>query len=190
MFRMLVKRGFFYRLVMCKDKRNMELNQLLDKLCVNDKTILIDFFAAFSRVEYALKRSGYTTTNNRNAEANWPKFIKNNKSKFNSQSNQELILAVDYLLKFPAKQQVVTNGDLDFTEHHTTKEGPVLCRLYHCIRITRNNLFHGGKYPHGPVQDLSRNTKLIQNCLTVLKEIIELDQKVKHTFWETEQTTT
>lgn len=170
--------------VMCKDKTNMELSQLLNKLNIEDKALLLDFFAAYSRIEYALKRNEYTTTSNGNAEANWPKFIKNNKEEFNPNKNHKLKQAVDYLLSFPAQQQIIKNGNLDFTEHSTTIEGPSLYRLYHCIRITRNNLFHGGKYPLKYVKDLSRNKELIQNSLTVLKEIIELDQNVKNTFWE------
>ena len=151
---------------MCKEK-NMQPGKLIDKIGVKDKTILLDFIAAYSRIEYALKRNGYTITNDGNAEANWPKFVKDNKEKFNPERNDKLKLAVEYLLSSPAQQQIVLNGDLDFKEHPTTKEGPYLCRLYHCIRITRNNLFHGGKFPNKPVQDLSRNTEVIQNCLTI-----------------------
>jgi len=171
---------------MCKDKINMKPGKLLDKIGVKEKSILLDFFVTYSRIEYALKRNGYTTTNDGKAEADWTKFIKDNKEKFNSQRNVDLESAVDYLLSFPAQQQIISNGELDFVEHSSTKEGPSLYRLYHCIRIARNNLFHGGKYPNKPVEDLSRNTILIQNCLTCLEEIIELNQKIKNSFWETE----
>ena len=137
-------------------------------------------------MEYVLKRTNFTKTNSGDAEANWGKFISKYKSKFNPQKSKMLKQAVDYLLSFPAQKQIIKDGELDFVDHPGTKNGPDLCRIYHCIRITRNNLFHGGKFPHKPVADLSRNKTLIENCLIVLKEIIGLDQRIENVFWEIE----
>lgn len=162
----------------------MKTNKVLDKLKITNEEILLEFFIIYSRLEYALKRTNFTKTNDGDAEANWEKFISKNKSNFDSQKSERLKQAVDYLLSFPAQKQIIKDGKLDFVEHPGTKSGPELCRVYHCIRMTRNNLFHGGKFPYKPVKEPSRNKKLIESCLIVLKEIIELDKRIENMFWE------
>jgi hypothetical protein len=65
-------------------------------------------------------------------------------------------------------------------------EGGYLLRL---VRDTRNNLFHGGKYPSpdGPVNDqILRNSQLLQACFTILEKCRSLDGDVKHFFEEHE----
>lgn len=162
----------------------MKANNLLDELHLESRDILLEFFATYSRLEYALKRKQCTTSHDGRAEPDWCKFISENKNNFNTQKDTSLKKSVDYLLSFPAQQQIVKNGKLDFSESQETKIGSTLCRLYHCLRITRNNLFHGGKFPLRPISELSRNNDLIGHCLTVLKEITKLDPVVESYFWE------
>lgn len=162
------------------------MNKLLSDLKIDNSELLLEFLVAYSRTEYALKRAKFTTTDNGDAFPEWGQFISANKTKFNPDKNEKLKNAVEYLFEFPAKKQVIKDGQLDFTDHPDTQKGPELCRIYHCLRITRNNLFHGGKFPHGPEHDISRNKKLIENCLIALKEIVQLDQTVNNFFWEVE----
>ena len=162
----------------------MEAHNLLDELHLNNRETLLEFFATYSRLEYALKRKQCTKSNDGNAEPDWLKFISENKNNFDPEKNDILKKSVDYLLSFPAQKQIVKNGQLDFVVSPDTKSGPTLCRIYHCLRITRNNLFHGGKFPYKPVSELSRNNNLIRHCLIVLKEITKLDSSIESFFWE------
>jgi len=159
---------------------------ILDKLKIDNRENLLEFLVLDSRFEYALKRTNFTKTPKGYPEANWEKFISKNKKKFDPLKSEHLKMYVDYLLNFPSKKEVIENGDLFFVQDPNTHKGPVLCRLYHCIRITRNNLFHGGKFMNGPEPDLSRNKDLIENCIVVLNEILLLDKKVQSMFWELE----
>lgn len=164
----------------------MKANNLLDEMHLDSREILLEFFATYSRLEYALKRKQCTKSPDGKAEPDWLKFISENKINFNPQKDTCLEKSVDYLLSFSAQEQIVKDGQLDFAESQETQRGPTLCRLYHCLRITRNNLFHGGKFPFKPVSELSRNNDLIGHCLTVLNEITKLDPSVETYFWEIE----
>lgn len=169
---------------MCKKYTKMNTKKLLDELKIDNRETLLEFIVIYSRIEFALKRTNFTKTNNGDAEANWEKFISHIKSNFNPNKNEQLKNAVQYLLSFPTKKQILKNGNLDFVEHPGTKTGPEILRIYHCIRIVRNNLFHGGKFPQGPITDISRNSDLIENSITILKEFVSLDQNVHHFFIE------
>jgi len=170
-------------LIYCKDEKESSM-ELLKKLKIENEEILLIFLVLYSRIEYSLKRSGFYNTGKNAAEPNWGKYISSIKDNFNPIKNSNLKSATEFLLKFPAKVQIIDNNELDFEEHSTTKEGPDIFRIYHCIRITRNNLFHGGKFPKKPEIDISRNKELIKNCITVLEEFVELDKTVQSWFWE------
>lgn len=36
------------------------------------------------------------------------------------------------------------------------------------LKTVRNNLFHGGKYPDGPVEEIARNREILRASLVVL----------------------
>jgi len=163
------------------------MKKLLNKLKIPNEEKLLEFLVTYSRFEYSLKRTGYIKSTNGNAEANWESFISQIKDKFIPNNTDSLAKAVDYLLKFPAQQQIIKDGRLDFSEHSSTKEGSIALRLFHCIRITRNNLFHGGKFPYKPAPELARNSKLIEYSIIVLKEFVQLDPEVNEFFWEIEK---
>lgn len=42
------------------------------------------------------------------------------------------------------------------------------------LRTVRNNLFHGGKYPDGPVDEIPRNKAILGAALAVLEGCFEL----------------
>jgi hypothetical protein len=159
------------------------MKELFAKLNISNHETLLEFLVTYSRFEYALKRAGYTKNENGDAEANIEKFISDKKMNFSKKNNESLESAVNYLLSYPAEKQTIKDGKLGFGKHVGTTQGPDICRLYHCIRITRNNLFHGGKYPHKPITDPSRNMELIENSIIVLNEFIKLDDNVKEHFF-------
>ncbi len=159
---------------------------ILDELRIENRENVLEFLILFSRFEYALKRTRNVKTANGDADANFEKFVAKNEVKFNPKRTNALEEAVNYLLEFPAKKQIMEDYQLKFVENPATKNGPIALRVFHCIRITRNNLFHGGKFPHRTEPEISRNEKLINYCIIALKEFLNFDNDVSNFFWEIE----
>jgi hypothetical protein len=42
------------------------------------------------------------------------------------------------------------------------------------VRTVRNNVFHGGKFPDGPVPEPLRDEQLITDCLMVFQSLLVL----------------
>lgn len=53
--------------------------------------------------------------------------------------------------------------------------------MYIC-RI-RNNLFHGGKFVGGYLEEFDRDFSLVKCALLILKEIVNFNEKVKNAFY-------
>lgn len=163
----------------------MEPQSLLRKLGIKDEKTIFNFLLCYSRFEYALKRAGYCTQMENGIKVNWEQFLKEIREDFKPNQNPDLKDAVEYLLSKPTKAQVINdNGSLDFIEHPSTQEGPKDLRVFNSIRIARNNLFHGGKFPIGQKMDVGRDERLLQSSLIVLEEFLELDENVNHYFNE------
>jgi len=143
----------------------------------------VEFFLAFSRLEYALKRAGYLNRKQNWAEPDWKEFA-NEVGKLGGTDLDPVLQCCDYLRKNPPKRQVQVNGKLDWEERQAS-DCPVK-DVIDSIRCVRNNLCHGGKFPGGPVEDPARDEKLIRDCLNVLKELLKLPKckEVKKYFYE------
>lgn len=141
----------------------------------------ICFFLMFSRFEYALKRAGYLKKGTR-VEADWKKFGEEIEGKFAAQKCKELGEAIQYLEEKPPRIQIQNNGKLDWCETPLEKGDIQGCA--DAVKRVRNNLFHGGKYPSGPVTDPSRDRELIRHSITVLKYLLELSNEVSRYYFE------
>jgi len=159
---------------------------ILDELKIENREKILEFLIFYSRFEYALKRTRNVKTKNGDAEANFEKFVAKNADKFNPKRTKVIEEGVNYLLEFPAKKHILENYQLKFVENPATQHGPIALRVFQCIRITRNNLFHGGKFPHNPAPEISRDEKLIQYCIIALKKFLNFDGQVSSFFWEIE----
>ena len=161
-----------------------EASKLIELLQV-DRGLVLEFFAFFSRFEYSLKRSGFLKPGDK-AEPNWGTYANSLRGRFRQVQNNAFRESVAFFLSEPPKTQVVSGNDLDWSdtlqgqgEHH---EHYVL-RL---VRTVRNNLFHGGKYPHplGPIDDVVRNRRLLEAAIAVLSQCLELSDSVRAAFKE------
>ena len=160
----------------------VEPNKLIDSLAV-DREFVLQFFVYFSRFEYSLKRSGFLKSGNK-AEPDWDAYANSLRGRFADVQDSVFRDAVTFLLKDPPKTQTVSGKSLDWRdtmqgdgEHHEQ----YLLRL---VRTVRNNLFHGGKYPHGPMYDIARNRNLLRAGIVVLGQCLELSQRVRASFEE------
>jgi hypothetical protein len=162
-----------------KDLKNP--NELYEYLKI-EKDLVTGFSILFSRFEYALKRSGYCQKCHE-AKPDWYKFAQDHNKLFDSQDNSKLNTGVQYILENPPKVQIVKDGKLDW-ENRPVKSDNLLKRLVRSIKVVRNNLFHGGKFHSGLIEDPGRNTKLLESCITILKECLSLNQKIQRCFWK------
>jgi hypothetical protein len=47
------------------------------------------------------------------------------------------------------------------------------------LKTARNNLFHSGKYPDGPIAEVARDRDILHTALTILDGCYELHDGVK-----------
>ncbi len=139
------------------------------------------FFLIFSRFEYALKRSGYVKDGGY-LQADWEKFGDDIIDAFESQKCEQLLEAIDYLNKCPPRRQVLKDNKLSWKP--LTNRNNDIRWLITVVKTVRNNLFHGGKYPSGPITDPSRDEQLIKHSIIVLKHLLYSSEKVKIAYFK------
>lgn len=161
------------------------LQFLVDALKI-DKDLVLEFVFYFSRFEYALKRERYLKNDNGAAEPDWDKFFRDNADLIDSLCSS--LAEAKYIIEHPPKKQITTNGALGWVVREFSTERNY-SRLCIGIRAARNNLFHGGKFPEGPIADVARNEKLIRAALNVLKELSSNIQEIKRHFDDHELST-
>lgn len=153
----------------------------------NGETVL-QFLVTFSRFEYALKRAGFVKGDRYdNALPDWCRFAKERLDAWLVEiTDAEFTKAKSYLLcKPPRKQIFVKSQKIMQWQANSPRSGEGEAEyLLRLVKDVRNNLFHGGKYPDGPVRDQARNRRLLQACLTILEKCLSLDVKVEHFFEE------
>jgi hypothetical protein len=150
-----------------------------------DRKLAWHFFVFFSRMEYALKRSGrYLKAGTTDAQPNWDKFGSDYSSDFHPETSRELKRAVDYFLRYPPRKQLVAaDGSLIWSEPQSRNPTePLLKWLFLMIRCVRNNLFHGGKFPSIPISDPSRDRDLLLSSMVILNAALDLDSTVRKAF--------
>jgi len=135
--------------------------------------LLLDFFVKFARFEYALKRARYLEKKPY-ASPDWQRFADDLRGI--PAKNQKAILdCAAYLQTEPPKKQVVADGALRWEERKPSDSQ--IQSVIESVKTVRNNLFHGGKFPEGPIAEPARNQRLLNECLAVLQAV--LDQPVQ-----------
>src|SRR6266850_2583883 len=156
---------------------------IIDALGV-DRELVLEFFAYFSRFEYALKQSDFLKPGDK-AKPDWKGYANSLQGRFKEVQTPKFLEAVRFLLTQPPGTQVRSRNDLGWDKtvrrNREHDEGYVL-RL---VRTLRNNLFHGGKYPPGPVPDEGRNQSLLVAAIAVLGGCLDLSPGVRGAFEET-----
>lgn len=150
---------------------------------IEHKDIIIEFFITFSRFEYTLKSTGFLKKNTNKAEPNWEEFVKSIRPQFEQSEREErLIKAIDYLEKNPPKTQSILTGQLKWEERQFDENIPLINKLSILIRGVRNNLFHGGKYQTSYEKDVVRDYDLLKSSLIVLNYWLVLNDAVTERF--------
>lgn len=136
----------------------------------------VQFFQVFSRMEYALKASGYNNGDGA-AEANWKKFALAISPSVNSPPSGEISEFITFLLNEPPKKQFIVSGVFVWRDI-AASTGNTADDLFVYIRRVRNNLFHGGKF-NGHWFAPERSEKLMGASLAIMCWAIELDPNVQ-----------
>lgn len=141
-----------------------------------------DYFAVFSRLEFALKATGFAKDDRGRAKADWTSFAKVAAAAYAASDSPVLAGAIAKLNASPPMVQVVgPDGRAKFAAAKREKDShsELEVAIGYALRV-RNNLFHGGKYFE--LDQVSRNEDLVACALTVLLEAADLVVEVGHTF--------
>jgi hypothetical protein len=161
------------------------IKKFKNSITIEGTELIFDFFISFSRFECALKASNeFANATDKKVEANWDKFANSIAETFNPTADDELKVAVDYILGEPPKIQAMINGVLGWRERVFNNSHSTTMRLCQHIRDMRNNLFHGGKFNGTYQPEISRNHKLLKSAITVLDNWLNLNSQVKSCFFE------
>lgn len=115
------------------------------------QNLVLEFLATFSRFEYALKKSGYVDGNEKKVSAAWDGFA-NDVAKLEAELLGKVLDSCPYLQRHPPKKQVLKDGALHWLERQGTS-GSAIGDVLLSVRTVRNNVFHGGKFPDGPISE-------------------------------------
>ncbi|HEP8042913.1 hypothetical protein ACOWPK_19730 [Pseudomonas aeruginosa] len=142
------------------------------------KELVFEFLAVFSRFEFSLKESGYFRKGRNDiAEADWAAFTESMNLHFEQVNSKDLSSAIEYLIQEPPQQQIVEGDSLKWRSITFKLEQTLAAKVLLAVRMTRNNLFHGGKY--FPQSADGRDEKLIVASLAVLDFCIAKHEDVK-----------
>ena len=160
-------------------------DEIINALIV-DRDLVLLFLGVFSRFEFALKRSIFLKGSEQ-AEADWDRYADSLRGKFQLVDDTSFTKAVAFFLEAPPKKQVVSGGNLNWKDTSIGNGEHREKYVLRLVRIVRNNLFHGGKYPIpvGPLEDAGRNHELLKASLTVLTQCLQLSPAVRDVFNET-----
>lgn len=140
-----------------------------------------DFFRTFSRMEYALKATGFFGKDKRRAEADWTRFAEEVQEAL-AMADEEVRKAVDFILSEPPKKQVIVDGRLQWDSTPPSAEDEA-DRVLLYVRRVRNNLFHGGKF-NGHWFQPERSGELMKASLIILNFCRESCPDVSQAFYE------
>ena len=132
---------------------------------------ILRFVLFYSRFEYALKRSGFIfAADPHRPSANWKDFADQIQSR--GALNAAFRDRAEALLKQAPKKQVLRDGVLRWESLTTGPERTLVERVIDCLRVVRNNLMHGGKYPDAPVSEPGRNSTLLVAGIAAMNALL------------------
>ncbi len=145
-----------------------------------DRELVFEFFWKFSVFESALKREGFLRTDRHSnaALADWGRFGREIQGEFTRVSVPGFTKATEQLRKLSPRRQVVRDGRIgwDPIQQNGQSDAEYTLQL---MRTVRNNLFHGGKYPDGPIEEIARNRDILRAALTILNGCYEIHGGVR-----------
>jgi hypothetical protein len=143
-----------------------------------NRDLVLNFFLTLSRLEFALKITGYVRGNEDGVEPDWDRFARDISNSFDIKKNDSLVEAVYYYLGHPPQKQVLIDGSLDWVPA-VPNGGSEIQRALILVRRVRNNLFHGGKYNYQRHEETERNEALLSMGITILREVMDSQPRIQ-----------
>lgn len=143
-----------------------------------DKNLIFDFFWKFSVFERALKSEGFLRHDRKSAELDWDRFsqeISGPSQSLNISGFQE---AARLLKDLSPKKQMNKGGKLSWEPVVQSNESDAEYAI-RLLKVVRNNLFHGGKYSDGSVNEIARDTSILRAALKVLDGCYEFHPRIR-----------
>jgi hypothetical protein len=134
------------------------------------KNLACEFFAVFSRFEFALKESGFVKGEGR-ASPDWQRFAR--ECILEVAQDSPLAVSMGYLLAYPPQIQTPNLKWKDVVLQGKTD----VAKALESLQRVRNNLFHGGKHP--PNSPPGRDTELVSASLAVLYAVLEQNDQLR-----------
>jgi len=131
-----------------------------------DREVVCDFFAVFSRFEFALKESGFVRSHRGLIEPAWKRYGSVIATLLTIEPGSPLDEAIDYLCNEPPLFQV---GATQW-EQCPLQNSNKLEQAIDAIKQVQNNLFHSAK--HTPHSLHGRDNKLVKSSLFVLMPVL------------------
>jgi hypothetical protein len=147
--------------------------------------VLLDFMVTFSRFEFALKR-GKFIEGGRDGQirVQHSAFARQISGEFSHRDGADLAEAIGYFRRNPPKRQIVTaNGELGWEDNAYDGVSDQTVWLLSMVKTVRNNLFHGGKYWRGPVEDCARNCLLLSAAITILRNMVDCSPDIMESYF-------
>lgn len=145
-----------------------------------DRDLVLNFFWKFSVFECALKREGFLRAGKNNgAEPDWDSFGREVQGRFAQVSIPGFAEAVGELRQLAPRRQVIRDGLLGWdpiVQRDGESDEAYVLRL---LKTARNNLFHGGKYPDGPIEEVAHDREILRTALVVLDGCYEIHTGVQ-----------
>lgn len=152
-------------------KEGMMSHSIFDLINV-PRALTLEFLATFARFEFALKKAGYVRGNEARISPDWERFGRD-VSALDAVALAPITRCCVYLQAHPPRKQVLIDGRLQWVLR-SRDAGSEVEDILLDIRTVRNNVFHGGKFPDGPIAEPLRDEQLITDCVTVLQSLLEL----------------
>ena len=143
-----------------------------------DRELILQFFLVLSRMEFALKVSGFATGTENSVKPDWDGYARRIRDTFSKRETPDLLEASNYYLNTPPQKQVLRNGGLAWSSTMPTNSAEIDVLLM-LVRRVRNNLFHGGKYNSQAHDETARNESLLRYGITILEASMTLVPDVK-----------
>lgn len=134
------------------------------------KDLACEFFAVFSRFEFALKESGFVKGEGR-ASPDWQRFAR--ECTLEVAQDSPLAVSMGYLLAYPPQIQTPNLKWKDVALQGKTD----VAKALESLQRVRNNLFHGGKHPPNSLP--GRDTELVSASLAVLYAVLEQNDQLR-----------
>ncbi|HVS25783.1 MAG TPA: hypothetical protein VHE58_00475 [Burkholderiales bacterium] len=166
-----------------KKPANHTVEPALQRLTVKP-ALALEFFAVFSRFEFALKVTQFRKNYNGETWADWKKFAEAIAKDFDTKAphDPEVRQAFDYLTTRRLGKLVVQDNGPMWQDVILRPNLSNADRALSLIKQVRNNFFHGGKYAPDSDAPPERDEQLLKNAIVLLRVCLSLETSVKEAY--------